>query len=185
MQNTFRRPLLPESKRPFAPSPKHFWEFSLFGQFPRPAASPPLMFLFVCGEVAFDSRFLEHTLSCGLRMIQTLALSRLALIALSDWRVPNPPGANPLVAEGPPWSSSQSRVTAGHQPSGNPYRFLPGRNCIIYAPPPPPRPLFLAKSHFSGEGGGGAYFEAPRGRNCIRPSPPRRVYFQGWGGRGV
>ena len=27
------------SKRPLAPSPKHFWEFSLFGQFPRPAAS--------------------------------------------------------------------------------------------------------------------------------------------------
>ena len=31
--------VLPESKRPFAPSPKDFWEFSLFGQFPRPAAS--------------------------------------------------------------------------------------------------------------------------------------------------
>ena len=39
VQKTFRRPLLPGSKRPFAPSPKHFWEFSLFGQFPRPAAS--------------------------------------------------------------------------------------------------------------------------------------------------
>ena len=37
VQKTFRRPLLPGSKRPFAPSPKHFWEFSLFGQFPRPA----------------------------------------------------------------------------------------------------------------------------------------------------
>ena len=39
VQKTFRRPLLPESKRPFAPSPKHFLEFSFFGQFPRPAAS--------------------------------------------------------------------------------------------------------------------------------------------------
>ena len=39
VQKTFRRPLLPGSKRPFAPSPKHFWELSLFGQFPRPVAS--------------------------------------------------------------------------------------------------------------------------------------------------
>ena len=39
VQKTFRRPLLPGSKRPFAPSPKHFLEFSLFGRFPRPAAS--------------------------------------------------------------------------------------------------------------------------------------------------
>ena len=31
--------VLPGSKRPFAPSPKHFWEFSLFGQLPRSAAS--------------------------------------------------------------------------------------------------------------------------------------------------
>ena len=38
---------------------------------------------------------------------------------------------------------------------------------IIYAPPPPPP--FLATRHFSGEGGGGVYFEAPRGRNFIRP----------------
>ena len=29
------------------------------------------------------------------------------------WRVPNPPGANPLVAERAPWRSSQSRVTGG------------------------------------------------------------------------
>ena len=40
------------------------------------------------------------------------------------WRVPNPPGANPLVAERAPWRSSQSRVTGGQQPIGNPYRFL-------------------------------------------------------------
>ena len=39
VQKTFRRPLLPGSKRPFAPSPKRFWEFSLCIQFPRPAAS--------------------------------------------------------------------------------------------------------------------------------------------------
>ena len=39
----------------------------------------------------------------------------------------------------------------------------PGQN---YARPPTP---FLARRHFSGEGGGGVYFEAPRGRNFIRP----------------
>ena len=38
---------------------------------------------------------------------------------------------------------------------------------IIYAPPP--LPSFLAKRHFSGEGGGGVYSEPPRGRNFIRP----------------
>ena len=31
--------VLPGSKRPLAPSPKHFWRFSLFGQFARSAAS--------------------------------------------------------------------------------------------------------------------------------------------------
>ena len=40
------------------------------------------------------------------------------------WRVPNPPGANPLVAERVPWRSSQSGVAGGQQPIGNPYRFL-------------------------------------------------------------
>ena len=40
------------------------------------------------------------------------------------WRVPNPPGANPLVAERAPWRSSQSCVTGGQQTIGNPYRFL-------------------------------------------------------------
>ena len=56
---------------------------------------------------------------------------------------------------------------------------------IIYAPPPPTP--FLVIRHFSGEGGGGVYFEAPRGRNFIRPPPfytppaPRRV-FSGVGG---
>ena len=57
---------------------------------------------------------------------------------------------------------------------------------IIYAPPP--SPPFLAIRHFSGEGGGGAYFEAPRGRNFIPPpfyTPPtlRRVILGvgGWG----
>ena len=36
------------------------------------------------------------------------------------WRVPNPSGANPLVAERAPWRSSQSSVTGGQQPIGNP-----------------------------------------------------------------
>ena len=57
---------------------------------------------------------------------------------------------------------------------------------IIY---PPPLPSFLAKRHFSGEGGGGVYSEPPRGRNFIRPpllyAPPLEGYFQGWGGGGV
>ena len=38
--------------------------------------------------------------------------------------MPRPPGANPLVAGRAPWWSSQSRVTGGQQPIGNPYRFL-------------------------------------------------------------
>ena len=43
----------------------------------------------------------------------------------SVWRVPNPPGANPLLAERAPWRSSQSCVTeGGQQPIGNPYSFL-------------------------------------------------------------
>ena len=73
-----------------------------------------------------------------------------------------------------------------------PYGFLqkficPGRNYISPPCPPP----FLAKRHFPGEGGGGVYFEAPRGRNLIRPPPPfytpptpRRVFGRvggGWG----
>ena len=40
------------------------------------------------------------------------------------WRVPNLPGANPLVAESAPWRSSQSCMTRDQQPIGNPYRFL-------------------------------------------------------------
>ena len=32
----------PSSKRSFAPSPSHFWRFSLVGQFPRSAASQVL-----------------------------------------------------------------------------------------------------------------------------------------------
>ena len=41
-----------------------------------------------------------------------------------NWRVPNPPGANPLVAGWALWRSLQSRVPGGQQPLGNPYRFL-------------------------------------------------------------
>ena len=53
---------------------------------------------------------------------------------------------------------------------------------------PPLLTPFLAKRHFSEEGGGGVYFEAPRGRNFIRPPllytpTPRRV-FSGVGGWG-
>ena len=33
-----------------------------------------------------------------------------------SWQVPNPPGANPLVAERAFWRSSQSCVTGGQQP---------------------------------------------------------------------
>ena len=40
------------------------------------------------------------------------------------WRVPNPPGANPLVTERARWRSSPSCVTGGQHPIGNPYRFL-------------------------------------------------------------
>ena len=61
---------------------------------------------------------------------------------------------------------------------------------LIYTPPP--LPPFLAQRHFPGEGGGGVYSEAPRGRNFIRPPPPPFIhpppldgYFQGWGGGGV
>ena len=56
---------------------------------------------------------------------------------------------------------------------------------ILYAPPP----SFLARRHFSVEGGGGGvYFEAPCGRNFIRPPSfirpptPRRVFSGVWGG---
>ena len=59
---------------------------------------------------------------------------------------------------------------------------------IIYAPPPSPH--FWPKGHFPVEGGGGVYFEAPRGKNFIRPPlfihpPPLGECFQGWGGGGV
>ena len=40
VQKTLGRPLLPEeSKRPFAPSPNHFWRLFLFGESPRSTAS--------------------------------------------------------------------------------------------------------------------------------------------------
>ena len=39
--------------------------------------------------------------------------------------MPNPPLANPRVAERAFWRSSQSGVAGGQQPIGNPYRFLP------------------------------------------------------------
>ena len=55
--------------------------------------------------------------------------------------------------------------------------------------PPPPSPHFWPKGIFQGRGVGVVYFEAPRGRNFIRPPPfytpptPRRVIsgVGGWG----
>ena len=44
--------------------------------------------------------------------------------------------------------------------------LLPSRE-KLYTPPPSPH--FWPKSIFQGRGGGGVYFEAPRGRNFIRP----------------
>ena len=58
---------------------------------------------------------------------------------------------------------------------------------IIYAPPPSPH--FWPEGIFQGRGGGGVCFEAPRGRNFIRPPPfihppPLEGYFRGGGGWG-
>ena len=39
VQKTLGRPLLPGSKTPFAPSPNHFWEISIFGPSPRTLGS--------------------------------------------------------------------------------------------------------------------------------------------------
>ena len=55
--------------------------------------------------------------------------------------------------------------------------------------PPPPLPHFWPEGIFQGRGGGVVYFEAPRGRNFIRPPllytppTPRRVFsgVAGWG----
>ena len=44
--------------------------------------------------------------------------------------------------------------------------FIPGRN---YIRPPPPSPPFRPEDLFQGEGGGGVYFEAPRGRILYAP----------------
>ena len=47
-------------------------------------------------------------------------LKKKSLLEAGLWRVPKPPGADPLVAERAPWRFSQSRVTGGQQPIGNP-----------------------------------------------------------------
>ena len=47
------------------------------------------------------------------------------------WRVPNPPGANPLVAERAPWRSSQSCVTGGQQPIVE----IPTDSCHFFCTP--------------------------------------------------
>ena len=44
--------------------------------------------------------------------------------------MPNPPAANPLVAERAPWRSSQSCVTRGQQPIGN-----PSDSCHLFCTP--------------------------------------------------
>ena len=93
----------------------------------------------------------------------------------------------------PPLSRAEGWANSGgcptipekHIPWG--HKIIPGR-IYIHPPPPPVRP-FLAMRHFSGEGGGGAYFEAPRGRNFIPPpllyTPhPKEGLFRG-GGVGV
>ena len=69
-------------------------------------------------------RHVDH--SCGWRISPWPVRKSLNIAAGKEagWRVPNPPGANPLVAERAPCRSSQSRVTGGQQPIGNPYRFL-------------------------------------------------------------
>ena len=55
----------------------------------------------------------------------------------ASWRVPNPPGANRLVAERAPWRSSQSGVAGSQQPIGNPYTFL---SFLLHTWQPPVRP---------------------------------------------
>ena len=78
-------------------------------------------------------------------------------------------------------------ILSPERPATTPANYgHPGRNYIR----PPPSLHFLAKKHFSGEGGGGVYSEPPRSRNFIRPPPLKRPpplegYFQGWGGGGV
>ena len=89
------------------------------------------------------------------------------------------------VAKAPSALSLRDRKSI-HHPAAKGVRQKDFSRENLYTPPPP-LPPFLAKRHFSGEGGGGVYFEAPRGRNFIRPPPPfihpppLEGYFQGWG----
>ena len=50
---------------------------------------------------------------------------------------------------------------------------------------PPPPAFFGQKAFLGGKGGGGVYFEPPRGRDVIHPPsftpPPVEGYFRGWG----
>ena len=66
---------------------------------------------------------LRHQQSCG-HNEHAHEAPQCHIRADINWRVPNPPGANPLVAERAPWRSSQSCVTGGQQPIRIPYRFL-------------------------------------------------------------
>ena len=93
--------------------------------FPSPEFSPPPLFFSELIRHRFPdlTLFRWHIDPCG---GEGEADSRVGSggPVLNNWRVPNPPGANPLVAERAPWRSSQSCVTGGEQPIGNPYRFL-------------------------------------------------------------
>ena len=69
----------------------------------------------------------QHLTNSGLRKTEpreTETKNEGQQVEQRTWREPSPPGANPLVAERAPWKSSQSRVTGGQQPIGNPSRFL-------------------------------------------------------------
>ena len=64
-----------------------------------------------------------------------------------NWRVPNPPIANPLVAERVPWRSSQPGVAGGQRPIiGNPYRFLSHFFCTHLATPVRPQSSLVGKA---------------------------------------
>ena len=75
--------------------------------------------------------------SIGVRGRREISYHAIRFASDLDWRVPNPPGASPLVAERAPWRSSQSCVTGGQQPIGNPYRLL---SFLQHTWQPPVRP---------------------------------------------
>ena len=80
-------------------------------------------------EIAARNRKSLATFHRTLKSQCNIALSCLGNRAI--WRVPNPPGANPLVAERAPWRSSQSCVTGAEQPIGR----LPTDSCHFFCTP--------------------------------------------------